>query len=169
MATLYEIADDLKALEELEIEAIDEETGEIKNPELLEQFENEIKMQLLNKAANIVKFSKQRDYFIENIDSEIKRLQTLKKTAENKQNNFKSYIVNALIKMNTKKIETEAGTLSVRKSESTDVFNEEVIPAKFTTIVQSTKISKAEIKKAIKAGEEVPGATLKINYSLNIK
>lgn len=72
-------------------------------------------------------------------------------------------------KLGIPKLETINGVLSLRKSESVSIEDEKLIPAEFTTIVQDIKISKTDIKKAIKEGQEVPGATLIQNMSLQVK
>ena len=63
--------------------------------------------------------------------------------------------------------------LGVSKSESTDIFDESLVPAEYkvveTTTTTTTKIPKDDVKKAIKAGIEVPGARIIINKTLKIK
>lgn len=167
--TLYGITEEMQTLEELWEQAIDEETGEIKDVAVLETLQSDIEMLLQEKTANLVKYCKVRDCFIDNVDQEIKKLQALKKAATNKQENFKKYIKMCMQKMGIPKIETVNGTLSLRKSEAVSIENEKLIPAVYTTIVQDIKISKTDIKKAIKAGEEVPGAILVQNVNLQIK
>ena len=167
--TLYGITKEIQVLEELWEMAIDEETGEIKDSEVLEKLQSDIEVILQEKAASLVKYCKARDCFIDNVDQEIKKLQALKKAATNKQDNFKKYIKMCMEKIGVKNIETPNGTLSLRKSESISIDDEKLIPAKFTTIVPEIKVSKTDIKKAIKAGEKVPGATLMQNINLQIK
>lgn len=169
MATLYDLTEDMKALQDLELECIDEETGEITDSEALTKFEEEIYKLLQEKSTGIINYYNSREYFLENIKAEIKRLQALKKSIETKQDNFKQYIKYCMKNMDVKKIETSAGNISLRKSEKTEINDENIIPAKFTTIVQEIKISKADIKKAIKNGEDVPGAALVQDFSVTIK
>lgn len=167
--SLYGITEEMRNLDILWEMAIDEETGEIMDGDVLEQLQNEIGIYLQNKSAGIVKYYKSRDYFIDAVDQEIKKLQALKKASQNKQENFKKYIKMCMEKMGLSKIETENGTLSFRKSEAVLIENERIIPTEFTTIVQETKISKTEIKKAIKSGKVIPGASLVENRSLVVK
>lgn len=167
--SLYGITAEMQALENLWEEAIDEETGEIRDAATLEVLQSDIEMLLQNKATSLVKYCKDRDYFIDNVDQEIKKLQALKKTAVSKQENFKKYIKMCMQKLGIPKLETTNGVLSLRKSESVSIEDEKLIPAEFTTIVQDIKISKTDIKKAIKEGQEVPGASLIQNISLQVK
>lgn len=167
--TLYGITKEIQTLEELWEMAIDEETGEIKDSSILEELQSDIEVILQEKAASLVKYCKARDCFIDNVDQEIKKLQALKKAATNKQDNFKKYIKMCMKKMELPKIETPNGTLALRKTESISIDDEKLIPAEFTTIVPEVKISKTDIKKAIKGGIEVPGATLVKGMNLQIK
>ena len=168
--TLYGISKEMIAMEELWEMAIDEETGEVKDAALLEELQQGIETTLKEKSADIVKYYKNRDSLIESIDKEIKRLQELKKIGEKKQDSFKNYIKMCMEKMGVKKIETSNGNISLRKTpESVELIDEEIIPEKFKTTIQLEKISKTDIKKALKEGEEVPGATLKRGMSINIK
>lgn len=167
--SLYGITAEMQALEELWEQAIDEETGEIRDAAVLETLQADIGSLLQNKATSLVRYCKDRDCFIDNVDQEIKKLQTLKKAAVSKQDNFKNYIKMCMQKLGIPKLETANGTLSLRKSESVSIEDEKLIPAEFTTIVQDIKISKTDIKKAIKEGQEVLGATLVQNLSLQVK
>jgi outer membrane murein-binding lipoprotein Lpp len=54
----------------------------------------------------------------------------------------------------------------VRNPPSLEVRDDSVVPARFKTIVQTEKIDKAQIKRALQAGEEIPGATLATSYRL---
>lgn len=62
-------------------------------------------------------------------------------------------------------------TVNYRKSKSTVIENEEMIPEKFVKreVIEIVSIPKAGIKKAIEAGKEVPGAVIKENKNLTIK
>ncbi len=69
-----------------------------------------------------------------------------------------------------KRIETETGTFTIRNNNPSLVIDDKsLIPAKFITMVQSDKIEKEEIKKAIKNGEEIAGAHLETSQSLLIR
>ena len=62
-----------------------------------------------------------------------------------------------------------AGTfrISKRKSESTKITDESLIPLEFWKVKREANVS--DIKAAIKAGREVPGAEIIENYSIQIK
>ena len=64
----------------------------------------------------------------------------------------------------------ETGTFTIRNNAPALVIDDErLIPRKFVTVVQTDKIEKAEIKKAIKNGIEVQGVRLESSKSLLIK
>lgn len=166
---LYELSNEIVALDELYANSIDEETGEIKDSKVLEELENEVKNQLQNKGIGLIQFFRNNDLTLEAIDAEIKRLQNLKKSLKGKNDNFKQYIIFNMERSGIKKIETELGTLSLRASKSVDIYDEKLIDKKFVTQVIEEKISKTDLKKAIEAGEEVQGARIVSKNSLQIK
>ena len=59
--------------------------------------------------------------------------------------------------------------LSTRKSTSTEILDESLVPDEFKVRKETFTISKTTIKNAIELGQIVPGAELKTNYSLQIK
>lgn len=92
------------------------------------------------------------------------------KQANEKTKALKELILGAIQKLNAKKIETVTGTFTIRNNApSLKIDNENLIPQKFVTYVQSKKIEKAEIKKAIKSGEEIAGVHLETSQNLLIR
>lgn len=166
---LYELVQEEQHLNDLFLAAIDEETGEIKDSQVLEELETELKNALVNKSAGIIKVIRQQELDIEMIDTEIERLKAVKERMEKSVEGFKSYIKHNMVQMNLKKIETPLGNLSLRQTTATDVYDETIIPKEFLKEKITYAPSKAEIKKALQAGEEVAGARLVINTSLVVK
>ena len=68
---LYELTQEEKHLNDLFLSAIDEETGEIKDPQVLEALEKEFKTALTTKSAGIIKALRQQEAYIETVDAEI--------------------------------------------------------------------------------------------------
>ncbi len=58
------------------------------------------------------------------------------------------------------KIETSVCKVWYKDSEYVDLYDESILPEEFKTIKVSEMASKSDIKKAIKAGKDVPGAAL---------
>ena len=72
--------------------------------------------------------------------------------------------------LDVKRIETETGTFTIKNNNPSLVIDDKsLIPAKFVTMIQSDKIEKEEIKKAIKNGEESAGVHLETSQSLLIR
>ena len=146
---LYEITSEMRALDELFLSCIDEETGEVKDDGVIDILEQELQIQLQTKGAGIIKSFKNSEAMLNGVDEEIKRLQALKKSISNQINSRKEYIVRNMEMMGITKIETELGNLSLRKSKSVNIYDESLIDKKFIEIETKEKISKTEIKKAI--------------------
>ena len=92
------------------------------------------------------------------------------KQANEKKKALKELILGAMQKLGTKKIETVTGTFTIRNNTPSLIIDDEnLIPQKFTTFVQTKKIEKNEIKKEIKNGVEIPGVHLETTQSLLVK
>ena len=166
---LYQLTTEVKGLEELITESINEETGEIENADVLQELEKEVVDQLTNKSTGIIKYFRNNDLTLEMIDEEIKRLQALKKVKKNENDNFKKYVIYCMEQMGVKKIETPLGNISLRASKSVDVYDEMLVDKKYFKEVIEYKLSKTDLKKAIESGEDVQGARIVRKNSLIIK
>ena len=92
------------------------------------------------------------------------------KQASERKKSLKSLILEAMQGLDVKRIETETGTFTIKNNNPSLVIDDKsLIPAKFITMVQSDKIEKEEIKKAIKNGEEIAGVHLETSQSLLIR
>lgn len=168
----YQYGEEMERLGKLLDESIDKETGEVINEENLAktvELTEELKKQLVVKAADVVKFYKNRDFFINAAEKEKARIDALIKSATNKQEKFDSYILYCMEKLGIDKLETIHGTMKISKSKRADILDETLIPVDYTEIVQTTKISKEKIKKDIQAGKEVPGAIVNEYKKISVK
>lgn len=66
-----------------------------------------------------------------------------------------------------KRVKTEKFTFSFRKSSKVEVADMDSLPQEFIKVERT--ISRSELTKALKAGEEIEGATLIENQSLSIR
>lgn len=83
---------------------------------------------------------------------------------------IKQYITNVLDDAGIKRMTTDNHLLSARNFKaSTIIDSDEKLPDKFKVTETTTKPDKKAIYKALKAGEEVPGAHLKPNRNTVIK
>lgn len=166
----YEITNEVKNLEELFLQQIDAETGEIKDCQALEELDNEVKDALKNKTENIIQSLKMQEAYLLELQEELKNFQEFIKKKEKQHENYKKYLIKNLKELGTKKIETPIGNLSFNETYSTDVFDVSIVPEVFKTEeIQEKKVLKVdknEIKKMLKKGVEIPGARLIINNNL---
>lgn len=166
---LYELTKEAQSLEELYLMAIDEETGEIKDATILEELERQLNSQLIEKSAGIIKVLRNSESMVEALKAEEDRLKRIRKSMENKEENFKKYIINNMLRMNVKKIETELGTISLRNSDAVEIYDETLIDEQYINTKIEKKADKTAIKKAIKDGIEIQGVRLITNVSLSVR
>ncbi|CZS03396.1 siphovirus Gp157 family protein [Clostridioides difficile] len=163
MSTLYELTTDLLEIEE----GLTETTGN--EAEKLEEIKEIIKQEIQNKNTRIVSVIINIDSDINSIDSEIKRLQELKRVKKNTIDRLKSNIKDCMELLGTKKVETILGNISIRKSAGSLVIeDEEKIPAIYKTVEQVVKVDKNTIKDFIKKGHEVEGCRIEYSTTLTI-
>jgi hypothetical protein len=127
-----------------------------------------------HKAEAYSKFILKLESEADQAAAEIKRIQAIKKTKDNTATRLRDTLRDALMvfgnenpKTGNKAFETALFKLSLRKSQSVEITNENDVPDEFWAIKK--EISKSIISQAIKDGLEVPGATMKENYGLQIK
>ena len=166
MQSLYEISQDLREVyNKLESgEGIDAETGELD-----EEVVNALTVSQSNlqaKGVDIGYVIKSFDDEIDIYDKEIKRLTERKKALQNAQERLKTTLKNAMVEFGIISIEGKTLKIGLRKSESVEV-NLDELDDKFKRI--KVEADKVAIKNAIKSGEEVKGAFLVENKSLQIR
>ena len=128
-----------------------------------------VKVELENKAQNIVATIRNLEGNNLAIDAEIARLKAIKEKNVKNIDSIKNHILNFMKTNNIDKIQTDLATFSTRKSKSTQVDNIELLPQEFITVKQTFHPDKTAIKKAIESGIEVAGASVVENISLQIK
>lgn len=147
------------------------EEGELTEEEYSEYGEK-LALELKSKSTNILAHIFNKKLFIEGLDTQIKRMQDLKKSEEAKLDNFKKYVEQNMKKLGLQKLETEIGILSIAKSPiSVEITDEDKIPNKYKKIIQTTSIDKTAIKDEFKeTGEIVEGVKINTgNTYLKIK
>lgn len=153
--TLFELND---ALRNFNLE-IDEETGEILNAAELDALE----MQRDEKIENIALWIKNLKAEAEAVKKQKDVFYQREKALTNKAERLKEWLASNL---NGEKWKSDRVVLSWRRSESVAV-DDDFSDDRFITY--EPKISKTAIKEALKNGEEVTGARLVENNSLQIK
>ena len=101
--------------------------------------------------------------------AEKERLAALQKFYENTYNRLDNALKTAMVATGHDKVETPTMRLSLRHSTATEVDDLDAVPMEYKTTKVEVVADKAAIKKAIQQGEDVPGAHLVENVSLQIK
>ncbi|CAD7359820.1 siphovirus Gp157 family protein [Staphylococcus schleiferi] len=91
-----------------------------------------------------------------------------RKSYENKIKSLQNYMLDSMKYKGKTKFKTEEFTYFIRKSDSTQIDDENAIPDKYK-VVQAPKINRTQIKKDIQAGIDVAGASLVENESLGVR
>jgi hypothetical protein len=99
------------------------------------------------------------------LKAEAKRLLEIAKQYENSADKLGDRLLQSVIAHG--QIKTAFVTISTRKSKSVSITDESLLKAEYLRI--KTEPNKTLIKEALESGEEVAGALIVENYSLNIK
>lgn len=158
MATLYELTDQYKMLQNF-IEENNVEGFEL----ALSQIQGEIGEKLEGYAMVL----KNIESDIAGIKAEEKRLADRRKSMESNIARIKENVADTLLTVEGNRVKTEKFTFSFRKSTSVQIENDAAIPQQFIKVEKT--ISRAELAKALKAGEQIEGAQLVENQSLSIR
>ena len=149
MAALF---DYLKEFDDIMETAVDED-GCINDEELIKRLD-ELEVEIPQKVDNSLSYIKSKEANAEALKAEAQKLLKRAKSMENEAHSFRDYLMRIL---EGRKWETAAGRVSYRKSvavELTEDFHDERF------VKYEPKISKTDIKAALKAGEIIEGATL---------
>lgn len=165
MASLYEL--DQAVLTVLDNGLIfDEETGEILWDE--DNF-NQLEMERNDKLESVALYIKSLDADAAAIKAEEKALAERRSIKEKKADRLRGYLAFSMQSFGDTKLETPRVALSFRKSEHVEIEDENLIPLDFCRQKVTVTPDKTAIKKAIKNGETVNGATLVERQNLQIK
>ena len=154
MMNLYEINERI-------LDCVDPETGEVIDIQMLEG----LQMERDSKIENIALWIKNLLSDAEELDREKKKLADRQRISENKAKSLKEYLSRFV---NGEKFKTPRVSISWRKSESVSVDDINSVPDKFLKYSDPAP-DKTAIKKAIKSGEDVPGAHLIEGKNIQIK
>ena len=156
---LYELSSDLVALNDIE------------SVEDIEVIKGIIIQEIQNKSTGIVAVVRNLESNIAAIDTEIKRLQELKRLKQNNITRLKEYTKECMNIQGIKKLETSLGNISIRKTPaSVKILDETKIPSEYLTIKQVTNIDKKTLLDDLKDGLILEGiAELSQGTSLTIK
>ena len=164
--TLYEINAKMDEILSKMFNEVDEETGEIPC-ELVRELE-EIKIARSEKLDNIGCYIKQLEAEADAINSEIVALRSRLKAKRNRAEWLRDYVANDLLTNDEKRFETPRVAYSFVRSEAVEV-DESRLPKKFFRKKIEMSPDKIELKKHLKAGETIKGASLVVRDKLQVR
>ena len=155
MTRLYELATELAVINDTLIDAQGELTPD------LEQRLDAVNLALEQKASGIRKWYAMIENDETALETEIARLQRIKKVNENLRERLKEYVKKNMEVAGLKTIKTQIGTFTIANNPpSVEIVVPELVPKNFVEIVTTEKINKQQIKDALSEGYDVPGAKL---------
>ena len=143
------------------MDCIDMETGEIINEELL----NSLQMERDVKIENVVLWIKELKAEAEALKAEKLAFAERQKVTENKMESLKKWLAYAL---NGEKFKTVRASVTFRTTDKVEIADIYKLDENYLRY-KEPEADKDAIKKAIKAGQEVAGATLVSSTSVIIK
>ena len=125
----------------------------------------QLNIALKEKSSDIIWYHFENKDLIEQVDSEIKRLQAFKKFLLNRDERYNNYVLQNMQELGIEKIETKVGSVRVAKSPlSVEITDEKKIPTDFLEIEMVQKVNKNKIKEEFKkTGEVLDG----VKYNTN--
>ena len=161
--TLYEID---KAIQEALEGAVDPESGEIIDEELLAAYD-QLRMDRDQKVENIGLYIKNLEADAAAIKTEAKNLTARAKAAENKAEHLRNYMQFCL---NGQKFQSPRLSVSFRRNQKVEVDENRLydIPDDYLRY-KDPEVDKKRVSEALKAGEDIPGCTLVESVSMIIK
>lgn len=173
--TLFQLSAEMAEIEDALIENGGELTDEL--AQALEETEKSLAKKVDDYAAIIAKFG----YTSDILKAEIKRLQDKKKVVDNSTERLKKHVCDTMGIFGMTKIESNFNTFTRRRSEKTEVNEEQLIAAYVQKVAEfneslppylsvELKVNKTKIKEMLKTEGILPaGAEIVENYSLQIR
>ena len=163
LPSLYSISADMAAI----ISALEDNGGEV-TPEL-EQAMAITEDQFMAKSVDYGQAIITLRSMAAAAKDEKERLASLQKFYENAEKRLSGALLNAMELFGKPKVETPTMRLSTRRTAATVIDDLDMVPKQYTTTKVEVVADKKAIKEAIMGGEDVPGARVVENVSLQIK
>ncbi len=125
---------------------------------------------LEDKAVNLAKFFRNLEAMAGAIKEAEDRMARRRRAIEGRVKWLKDYLRTNMDACGIQKIESAWFVLAIQKNPSAvDVFDESAVPAEFKEEVVTVRLDKAGIKRALEAGQTVPGAALSRGTRLAVR
>jgi hypothetical protein len=160
---LWKIEDELTAL----LDSADTCPDELK-PELEQQIAKYLGAEV-EKVDRVDAVLASLDGVAANAKAEIERLRARQQSAEKAAQRLEGYVLHVLRKREGKPLKGHNVTFSMRNSEALIIDNPAAVPDQWKRTTVTVDIPKDPIKKAMKAGENVPGTHIEQRESLQRK
>lgn len=152
MTALYQIANDFAKLSDSGME-----------PEMIADTLDGIEWELEAKVEQILAVCKNETAYAEALKEESKRLAERAKAAESRVASMKEYVATSLETAGKKSLKAGIHQVTVRAPvESVEITDEGSLPPECVEYVTTVKADKLAIKHQLKAGNAIPGASLKL-------
>lgn len=165
MMTLYGISEEYKGLLNACLESADDETGEV-DFSLVDAL-GEVQERFEEKALAVADIYRALTSYTDIVAAEIARLNGIKRRLESRAEHIKDGLAAACEKVGVESMRGVHATISFRASEATKIDFPEAVPDEFCKIERKPMLT--EIKKAIKAGTDVPGAHIEKKRNIQIR
>ena len=163
---LFDISERIGAL----LSVLDDSQDKSIEPDIKKALEGIYESDIPSAIYDGIGYIKTQDAQIKDIDEEIKRLQEIKKSRQNRLARVKKGYTDFLLAVGQNKIETARGTMTVcAPTFKTVVDDIDALPDEFKRTTIEVKPDAEAIKASIKAGNPVKGAHLEENQSIRIK
>jgi hypothetical protein len=137
--------------------------------ELTEELERRIEEYVTKEAEKVDRLSGvliSLEHVQLNAKAEIDRLRARASQAERAEDRLKHYILEVLRKREGRPLKGKHSTLSVRTAESLIITDLHLVPDEWKVTTVTTTAPKDPIKRAIKAGQEIPGVAIQVSEHL---
>jgi len=165
--TLWQLTD--QYLQALQVLTSDDDIP----PEVVRDTLDSLEGSLVVKAQNVAAYTKMLEDHSDAIGAEIARLAAMQKRVLRHAAKLHDYLRENMIRSGIAKIEATQAPffrLSIKRNPPRVVIDyEDMIPKEFLRTRTVTEVAKDEIKRAIQAGQDVPGAHLEQTERLEIK
>jgi hypothetical protein len=160
LAPLWRIEDELQAL----LDSVDTCPDELR-PELEARIARYVGAEV-EKVDRIAAALASLDAVSANAKTEIERLRARQQSAEKAAGRLEGYVLHVLRERDGKPLKGRNVTFSVRHSEALIIDDPDTVPANWKRTTVTVDIPKDPVKKALKAGESVPGVHIEARESL---